>query len=93
MKMYREAGAVQRQGKDGKVMYQVALGQQPGQLYCMIDGGVVIEAEKEMESILSRLKNIWQLRQSITIEVGMHRKDIGGGDLSFETIVGDKLRH
>ncbi|SAM06471.1 hypothetical protein [Absidia glauca] len=68
MKMYREAGAVQRQGKDGKVMYQVALGQQPGQLYCMIDGGVVIEAEKEMESILSRLKNIWQLRQSITIE-------------------------
>ncbi|CAO3598826.1 unnamed protein product [Absidia cylindrospora] len=66
--MYRNAGAVQRQGKDGKVMYQVALGQQPGQLYCMVDGGVVIEAEKEMESILSRLKNIWQLRQSITVE-------------------------
>ncbi|KAI9304484.1 mediator complex, subunit Med20 [Cunninghamella echinulata] len=68
MKMYRDANVLQRQGKDGKIMYQTALGQQPGQLYCMVDGGVVVEAEKEMESILSRLKNIWQLRQNITIE-------------------------
>ncbi|ORX58064.1 TATA-binding related factor [Hesseltinella vesiculosa] len=68
VKMYRDANAMQRQGNDSKAMHQVALGQRPGQLYCMVDGGVVVEAEKEMESIFTRLKNIWQLRQSITIE-------------------------
>lgn len=50
-------------------MYQVTLGQQPGQVYCMVDGSVVVEAEKELEIILSRLKNLWQMRQSVMIEV------------------------
>lgn len=54
--------------KDSKLLYQVSLAQQPGHVYCMIDGSVVVEAEKEMEIILSRLKNLWQLRQSVTIE-------------------------
>ncbi|CEP16133.1 hypothetical protein [Parasitella parasitica] len=54
--------------KDSKLLYQVSLAQQPGLVYCMVDGSVVIEAEKEMEIILSRLKNLWQLRQSVTIE-------------------------
>jgi mediator of RNA polymerase II transcription subunit 20 len=35
----------------------------------MVDGSVVVEVEKEMEMILSRLKNLWHLRQSVTIEV------------------------
>ncbi|KAI7875004.1 TATA-binding related factor [Lichtheimia hyalospora FSU 10163] len=56
------------QGKDNKLMYQVTLGQQPGQVYCMVDGSVVVEAEKELEIILSRLKNLWQMRQSVMIE-------------------------
>lgn len=55
--------------KDSKLLYQVSLAQQPGHVYCMVDGSVVVEAEKEMEIILSRLKNLWQLRQSVTIEV------------------------
>lgn len=55
--------------KDSKLLYQVSLTQQPGHVYCMVDGSVVVEAEKEMEIILSRLKNLWQLRQSVTIEV------------------------
>ena len=55
--------------KDSKLMYQVALGQQPGQVYCMVDGSVVVEAEKELEIILSRLKNLWVMRQNIVIEV------------------------
>lgn len=55
--------------KDTKFMYQVSLAQQPGQVYCMVDGSVVVEAEKELEIILSRLKNLWQLRQSVAIEV------------------------
>lgn len=59
------------QGKDNKLMYQVTLGQQPGQVYCMVDGSVVVEAEKELEIILSRLKNLWQMRQSVMIEVSM----------------------
>ncbi|KAI8139254.1 mediator complex, subunit Med20 [Fennellomyces sp. T-0311] len=54
--------------KESKVMYQVALGQQPGQVYCMVDGSVVVEAEKELETILSRLKNLWHMRQNIVIE-------------------------
>ncbi|KAI8366467.1 mediator complex, subunit Med20, partial [Choanephora cucurbitarum] len=54
--------------KDSKLLYQVSLAQQPRNVYCMVDGSVVIEAEKEMEVILSRLKNLWQLRQSVTIE-------------------------
>ncbi|CAO0794154.1 unnamed protein product [Mucor circinelloides] len=54
--------------KDSKLLYQVSLAQQPGHVYCMVDGSVVVEAEKEMEIILSRLKNLWQLRQSVTIE-------------------------
>lgn len=57
------------QGKENKLMYQVTLGQQPGQVYCMVDGSVVVEAEKELEIILSRLKNLWQMRQSVMIEV------------------------
>lgn len=55
--------------KDSKLLYQVSLGQQPGNVYCMVDGSVVVEAGKEMEIILSRLKNLWQLRQNVTIEV------------------------
>lgn len=55
--------------KDSKLLYQVSLAQQPGHVYCMVEGSVVIEAEKELEIILSRLKNLWQLRQSVTIEV------------------------
>lgn len=31
-------------------------------IYCLIDD-VIIEAEREMESILERLKNLWQVRQ------------------------------
>lgn len=54
--------------KDSKLLYQVSLGQQPGNVYCMVDGSVVVEAGKEMEIILSRLKNLWQLRQNVTIE-------------------------
>lgn len=56
--------------KDSKLMYQVSLAQQPGRVYCMVDGSVVVEAEKEIEVILSRLKNLWQLRQNVYIEVG-----------------------
>ncbi|ORZ01043.1 mediator complex, subunit Med20 [Syncephalastrum racemosum] len=54
--------------KDSKLMYQVSLAQQPGRVYCMVDGSVVVEAEKEIEVILSRLKNLWQLRQNVYIE-------------------------
>ncbi|KAI7907262.1 mediator complex, subunit Med20 [Cokeromyces recurvatus] len=54
--------------KDSKLLYQVSLAQQPRHVYCMVEGSVVVEAEKEMEIILPRLKNLWQLRQNVTIE-------------------------
>lgn len=63
-------------------MYQVTLGQQPGQVYCMVDGSVVVEAEKELEIILSRLKNLWQMRQSVMIEV---RVELVVKDIEFVT--------
>ncbi|KAI7856899.1 mediator complex, subunit Med20 [Circinella umbellata] len=58
----------QQNSRDSKLMYQVALGQQPGQVYCMVDGSVVVEAEKELEIILSRLKNVWAMRHNVVIE-------------------------
>ncbi|KAI8384850.1 mediator complex, subunit Med20 [Radiomyces spectabilis] len=69
-KVYRDASQNTRQLalKDSKLLCQVSLGQQSGQVYCMVDGSVVVEAEKEMEVVLSRLKNLWQLRQNVTIE-------------------------
>lgn len=70
-KVYRDMNQQQQQLalKDSKLLYQVSLAQQPGHVYCMVEGSVVIEAEKELEIILSRLKNLWRLRQSLTIEV------------------------
>ncbi|KAI9311376.1 mediator complex, subunit Med20 [Dichotomocladium elegans] len=60
--------SVNNGSSDAKLMYQVVLGQQPGQAYCMVDGSVVVEAEKELEIILTRLKNLWQLRHNVMIE-------------------------
>lgn len=34
----------------------------------MVEGSVVVEAEKELELIVNRLKNLWQLRQSVNLE-------------------------
>ncbi|KAL0083989.1 TATA-binding related factor [Phycomyces blakesleeanus] len=70
VKVHRDVNQIMRQAvvKDSRFLYQVALAQQPGQVYCMVDGSVVVEAEKEMEIILSRLKNLWQLRQSVVVE-------------------------
>ncbi|KAI7869169.1 mediator complex, subunit Med20 [Spinellus fusiger] len=70
VKVYRDSNQEMRQValKDSRFLYQVSLVQQPGQVYCMVDGSVVVEAEREMEIVLSRLKNLWQLRQSIVIE-------------------------
>lgn len=76
-KVFRDNNQHKRQQvalKDSKLLYQVSLAQQPGHVYCMVDGSVVVEAEKEMELILSRLKNLWQLRQSVTIEVLLQYK-------------------
>ncbi|KAG0174080.1 hypothetical protein DFQ28_009747 [Apophysomyces sp. BC1034] len=69
-KVYRDATQNTRHhvAKDSKLLYHVSLAQKPGQVYCMVDGSVVVEAEKEVEFILSRLKNLWQLRQSVTLE-------------------------
>lgn len=58
----------QPSSKEIKSMYQVSLAQQPGQSYCMVEGSVVVEAEKELELIVNRLKNLWQLRQSVNLE-------------------------
>jgi mediator of RNA polymerase II transcription subunit 20 len=74
-KVFRDNNQNKRQQlalKDSKLLYQVSLAQQQGHVYCMVDGSVVVEAEKEMEIILSRLKNLWQLRQSVTIEVSFY---------------------
>jgi mediator of RNA polymerase II transcription subunit 20 len=68
-KVFRDVNQQQLALKDSKYIYQVSLAQQPGHVYCMVEGSVVIEAEKELEIILSRLKNLWRLRQSVTIEV------------------------
>lgn len=54
-----------------KLLYQVSLAQQPGNVYCMVDGSVVVEAEKEMEVILSRLKNLWHVRQGVQVDVSV----------------------
>ncbi|KAF7721207.1 hypothetical protein EC973_005107 [Apophysomyces ossiformis] len=69
-KVYRDATQSTRHLvlRDSKLLYHVSLSQKPGQVYCMVDGSVVVEAEKEIEFILSRLKNLWQLRQSVTLE-------------------------
>lgn len=70
-KVFRDNNQNRKQAialKDSKLLCQVSLAQQPGHVYCMVDDSVVVEAEKEMELILSRLKNLWQLRQSVTIE-------------------------
>jgi mediator of RNA polymerase II transcription subunit 20 len=68
-KVFRDTDNRQSVSKDSKFLYQVSLTQRPGYVYCMVDGSVVVEVEKEMEMILSRLKNLWHLRQSVTIEV------------------------
>ncbi|KAI8877942.1 TATA-binding related factor [Backusella circina FSU 941] len=67
-KVFRDTDNRQSVSKDSKFLYQVSLTQRPGYVYCMVDGSVVVEVEKEMEMILSRLKNLWHLRQSVTIE-------------------------
>jgi mediator of RNA polymerase II transcription subunit 20 len=74
-KVFRDNNQNKRQQlalKDSKLLYQVSLAQQLGHVYCMVDGSVVVEDEMEMEIILSRLKNLWQLRQSVTIEVSFY---------------------
>lgn len=64
-KVYRDNS----RNNTGKLLYQISLAQQPRQLYCMVDGGVVVEVERDVEAIFSRLKNLWVVRQSATIEV------------------------
>ncbi|KAI8973604.1 mediator complex, subunit Med20 [Mycotypha africana] len=71
--------------KESKLLYQVSLAQQPKHVYCMVEGSVVIEAEKELELILLRLKNLWQLRQSVTIEGTSY--DIGDFTLRVANIL------
>jgi mediator of RNA polymerase II transcription subunit 20 len=68
-KVYRDNS----RNNTGKLLYQISLAQQPRQLYCMVDGGVVVEVERDVETIFSRLKNLWVVRQSATIEASYNR--------------------
>jgi hypothetical protein len=43
----------------------------------MVDGGVVVEVERDVEAIFSRLKNLWVVRQSATIEVTTREEQPG----------------
>ncbi|RUS29657.1 hypothetical protein BC938DRAFT_480399 [Jimgerdemannia flammicorona] len=67
-KVFRDTNPVQKTGT-GKFMYQVALSQHPRHVYCMVDGSVLVEADKELENVLGKLKNLWVMRQSVPVEV------------------------
>ncbi|KAM3583938.1 hypothetical protein VKS41_003903 [Umbelopsis sp. WA50703] len=80
-KVYRDNS----RNNSGKLLYQISLAQQPRQLYCMVDGGVVVEVERDVETIFSRLKNLWVIRQSATIEGTSY--DIGDFTLRVANIL------
>ncbi|KAL1915737.1 uncharacterized protein VTP21DRAFT_6496 [Calcarisporiella thermophila] len=66
-KVYRDTNPAVRAGT-GKLLHQVAFSQRPRYLCCMVDGGPLVEAEREMETVLLKLKNLWVLRQAAQIE-------------------------
>jgi len=68
-KVYRDASPRAKQGTD-KLMYQVSLSQHRDKVFVMVDGGVVVEAERELEGVLGKLKNLWILRQNHAIDGG-----------------------
>ncbi|GAB5586704.1 hypothetical protein Unana1_01604 [Umbelopsis nana] len=80
-KVYRDNS----RNNTGKLLYQISLAQQPRQLYCMVDGGVVVEVERDVETIFSRMKNLWVVRQSATIEGTSY--DIGDFTLRVANIL------
>ncbi|RUS13782.1 hypothetical protein BC937DRAFT_94785 [Endogone sp. FLAS-F59071] len=67
-KVFRDTNPASKAGT-GKYLYQVAFSQQSRYVYCMVDGSVIVEADKELENVLGKLKNLWVIRQSAPVEV------------------------
>ncbi|UZN99398.1 uncharacterized protein OCT59_000674 [Rhizophagus irregularis] len=62
VKLYRDIKST----GTGKFMYTTEF-YNTNKIYCLIDD-VIVEAEREMENILEKLKNLWLLRQTIVYD-------------------------
>ncbi|RIA89642.1 mediator complex, subunit Med20 [Glomus cerebriforme] len=65
VKLYRDTKNTETSNSD-KFMYTTEF-YNTSKIYCLIDD-VIVEAEREMESILEKLKNLWYLTKTIIYE-------------------------
>ncbi|ORX95332.1 TATA-binding related factor [Basidiobolus meristosporus CBS 931.73] len=65
-KVYRDTNPINKMGT-GKLLYLVYHSSYPSSVFSMIDG-VIVEADRELDFIVNKLKNIWVTRQNLQVE-------------------------